>query len=112
MTMLGSPPTGLGRLKEAVVDSEQSRYDRSALLKRAVAGGAGLTLPALAGAGEALGATNYPDHPKWKFVFVNHVTTNPFFVPTQYGAADACALVDCAYQWTGATDGAVGTMIN
>src|SRR4051812_8051628 len=23
---------------------------------------------------------------KYKFVFVNHVTTNPFFVPTKYGA--------------------------
>ena len=36
-----------------------------------------------------------------KFVFVNHVTTNPFFVPTQYGAEDACKLLGCSYQWTG-----------
>ena len=28
---------------------------------------------------------NFPDTPEWNFVFVNHVTTNPFFVPTQYG---------------------------
>jgi len=93
-------------------------YDRAGLLKRIALGGAAVSLPALASAQEAFGATsgggggNYPKHPKWKFVFVNHVTTNPFFVPTQYGAADACALVNCSYQWTGATDGAVGTMIN
>jgi simple sugar transport system substrate-binding protein len=33
-------------------------------------------------------------------VFVNHVTTNPFFVPTKYGAEDTCALLGY-YQWTG-----------
>ena len=33
---------------------------------------------------------------KLKFVFVNHVTTNPFFVPTQYGAEDACKLLGCS----------------
>ena len=32
-------------------------------------------------------------HPKWKFNFVNHVTTNPFFVPTIYGAQDACSVL-------------------
>ena len=37
----------------------------------------------------------------YKFTFVNHVTTNPFFVPTKYGAADACSLLGCSYQWTG-----------
>ncbi len=42
-------------------------------------------------------------HPKWKFTFVNHVTTNPFFVPTIYGAQDACSLLGCSYQWTGST---------
>src|SRR5579885_3636882 len=38
---------------------------------------------------------NFPSHPKWKFVFVNHVTTNAFFTPTQYGIQDACALLGC-----------------
>jgi simple sugar transport system substrate-binding protein len=98
--------------------TELPGYSRATLLKRVALGGAALSVPALAtaqeafGAGAAGGGGNYPNHPKWKFVFVNHVTTNPFFVPTQYGAADACALVNCTYQWTGATDGAVGTMIN
>jgi hypothetical protein len=30
-------------------------------------------------------AGNFPKTPAWQFWFVNHVTTNPFFVPTQYG---------------------------
>ena len=38
-------------------------------------------------------AGNFPKTPAWKFAFVNHVTTNPFFVPTQYGLADAAALL-------------------
>src|SRR3954465_8768043 len=36
-----------------------------------------------------------------KFVLVNHVTTNPFFVPTKSGRGDACKLPGCSYQWTG-----------
>ena len=38
-------------------------------------------------------AGDFPSTPPWKFAFVNHVTTNPFFVPTQYGLADAAALL-------------------
>jgi simple sugar transport system substrate-binding protein len=36
---------------------------------------------------------NFPKTPAWKFAFINHVTTNPFFVPTQYGLQDAAALL-------------------
>jgi simple sugar transport system substrate-binding protein len=36
---------------------------------------------------------DFPKTPAWKFWFVNHVYTNPFFVPTQYGFADAAALL-------------------
>jgi len=39
-------------------------------------------------------AGNFPKTPAWQFWFVNHVTTNPFFVPTQYGFQDAAALLD------------------
>jgi simple sugar transport system substrate-binding protein len=49
---------------------------------------------------------------KFKFVFVNHVTTNPFFVPTKYGAEDACKLLGCSYQWTGSENSNVGEMVN
>jgi simple sugar transport system substrate-binding protein len=58
------------------------------------------------------GGGNFPSHPKWNFVFVNHVTTNPFFVPTQYGIQDACALVNCSYQWTGSDNSVVADMVN
>jgi len=55
---------------------------------------------------------NFPKTPKWKFVFVNHVTTNPFFTPTQYGAEDACKLLGVGYQWTGSKDSIVAEMVN
>src|SRR5207247_2667216 len=47
-------------------------------------------------------AGDLPSVPAWKFSFVNHVTTNPFFVPTQYGLADAAALLGLPKPaWTG-----------
>ncbi len=55
---------------------------------------------------------SFPSHPRWKFTFVNHVTTNPFFVPTQYGIQDACALLGCDYQWTGSANSIVSEMVN
>ena len=48
----------------------------------------------------------------YKFTFVNHVTTNPFFTPTQNGAADACKLLGCSYQWTGSANSNVGEMVS
>src|SRR5258708_2575087 len=48
-------------------------------------------------------AGNFPTTPKWKFTFVNHVTDNPFFTATQYGLADAAALLGLPTPaWTGA----------
>ena len=55
---------------------------------------------------------NFPKTPKWKFVFVCHVTTNPFFTPTQYGAEDACKLLGAEFQWTGSKDSIVAEMVN
>jgi simple sugar transport system substrate-binding protein len=46
-----------------------------------------------------------------KFTMVNHVTTNPFFTPTQSGAADACKLLGCTYQWTGSATSSVSEMV-
>ena len=94
--------------------------DRRQLLTRAALGGAALSVPALiaaCGGGEEAsggdgGAGNYPETPKWKFVFVNHVTTNPFFVPTQYGIEDASALLGTTYQWTGSASSDVSEMVN
>ena len=64
------------------------------------------------GSAAAQGAGDFPSTPKWKFVFVNHVTTNPFFTPTQYGAQDACALLNCEFQFTGSKDSNVAEMVN
>jgi simple sugar transport system substrate-binding protein len=55
---------------------------------------------------------NFPKTPKWKWVFVCHVTTNPFFTPTQYGADDACKLLGTSFQWTGSKDSIVAEMVN
>jgi simple sugar transport system substrate-binding protein len=60
------------------------------------------------GGGGVFGASDS----KLKFVFVNHVTTNPFFVPTKYGAEDACKLLGCSYQWTGSENSNVNEMVN
>jgi simple sugar transport system substrate-binding protein len=62
--------------------------DRATLLKQAVVAAA------------APSAFLKP-HPRWRFVFVNHATTNPFFVPARYGIADACALFNVTSAWTG-----------
>jgi simple sugar transport system substrate-binding protein len=64
------------------------------------------------GSAAAAGAGDFPSTPKWKFVFVCHVTTNSFFTPTQYGAQDACALLNCQFQWTGSKDSIVAEMVN
>ncbi|MBV9672290.1 MAG: sugar ABC transporter substrate-binding protein [Verrucomicrobia bacterium] len=73
----------------------------------AVAGGLGTSFadnpPATSG---GLPKKNY------KFVFVNHVTTNEFFAPTIYGIQDACAFYGCSYQWTGSQNSVVSEMVN
>jgi simple sugar transport system substrate-binding protein len=94
--------------------------DRRSVLKRVGLGAAALTVPAAVVASPTFGAVTdalasesfIKSHPKWKFVFVNHVTTNPFFVPTIYGAQDACSLLGCSYQWTGSTKADVSEMVN
>jgi simple sugar transport system substrate-binding protein len=87
-----------------------SHFDRRDMLRTAGLGGA---LALLAGR-DAHAATEgaFPSHPKWRLVFVNHVTTNPFFVPTQNGIKDACDLLDCTYQWTGSANADVAEMVN
>jgi len=80
--------------------------------------GAALSLLGTLGAGagglistaQAAG-TAFPTHKRWKIVFVNHVTTNPFFVPTQYGIQDACSLFNMDYQWTGSATSDAGEMV-
>ena len=84
--------------------------------RRGVLQGAALgsAMALLAGArpAQAADANPFPHHPRWRFVFVNHVTTNPFFVPTQYGLQDACDLLGCDHQWTGSANSDVAEMVN
>jgi len=55
---------------------------------------------------------NFPQpHPQWRFVFVNHALTNPFFVPAKNGSSDAAALLGTSVQWTGSTSSDVGEMV-
>jgi simple sugar transport system substrate-binding protein len=55
------------------------------------------------GGTKALTGGSFPSTPKWQFTFVNHVTDNAFFTPTQYGMADAAALLGLPTpHWTGA----------
>jgi simple sugar transport system substrate-binding protein len=98
--------------------SPSTGLTRRQAIRRAAGAGVLASLSSLAGFGvtsaeaaeEALG--KFPKHPQWKFVFVNHVTTNPFFVPTRYGAEDACALLGCTYQWTGSEKSIATDMVN
>src|SRR5918992_65076 len=64
------------------------------------------------GGGSGGSGGNFPDTPEYNFVFVNHVTTNPFFVPTQYGIEDAEALLGTTSQWTGSETSVVREMVD
>ncbi len=98
-------------------------FDRRSFLRRTAltgvaAGSVGSILTACgssASSGSSSGGNSaevFGSHPNYKFVFVNHVTTNPFFTPTQYGAADASKLLGCSYQWTGSESSNVNQMVN
>jgi simple sugar transport system substrate-binding protein len=91
-------------------DNAGTALPRRALM-RGVSLGSVAAFMAARGAQAAEGGP-FPPHPRWKFVFVNHVTSNPFFVPCQYGIQDACALLGCDYQWTGSETSDVAQMVN
>ncbi len=87
-----------------------------AVTRRAALGGgagavAGLMLGPVAQALAASTGSIFGAQKKFHFVFVNHVTTNPFFTPTQNGIADACNLLGCSFQWTGSTSSNVPEMV-
>src|ERR1700733_1827168 len=86
-------------------------------MRRGLLQGAGLAaamamLGGVSTPAQAADASPFPDHKRWKIVFVNHVTTNPFFVPTQYGIQDATAMFGMDYQWTGSANADIGEMVN
>jgi simple sugar transport system substrate-binding protein len=113
---------------DPVVEQAVDTLDLNRVTRRRLLGGIGLTSASLAASAllaacsnnddkssdsaSATAAGDFPSTPKWKFVFINHVTTNPFFTPTQYGAQDACALLNTEFQWTGAKSSIVAEMVN
>src|SRR5947209_18449033 len=104
--------------RRGVDDSPQSRlrqFTRRAALTGGAAGLAAFALDACGGGTKTSGASGgsiFGSSKSYKFTFVNHVTTNTFFTPTQSGAADACKLLGCSYQWTGSQNSNVGEMVS
>jgi simple sugar transport system substrate-binding protein len=57
-------------------------------------------------------AGNFPKTPAWQFWFVNHVTTNLFFVPTISGTKDAAALLGLPTpKWGGSANSIPAEMV-
>jgi simple sugar transport system substrate-binding protein len=101
--------------REQTPHSRLRAFTRRAALTGGAAGVAAMMLEACgtsASSGGGSSASIFGSHKNYRFVFVNHVTTNVFFVPTQYGAADACRLLGCSYQWTGSESSNVSEMVN
>ena len=105
------------------VDPKQYEVSRRRFLRNA--GVAATMVPLLGGmmevltergaAAQTLHDESHPllaKHPSYKFTFVNHVTTNSFFTPTQYGMADAAALLGIPKPlWTGSATSSVSQMV-
>ncbi|WP_236796909.1 sugar ABC transporter substrate-binding protein [Amycolatopsis sp. GM8] len=96
----------------------QAATSRRTALKFLGAGGGAVAASALLSAcngaqsnTSAGGVGAFPSTPPWRFTFINHVTTNSFFVPTKNGLADAAKLLGLPEpQWTGSTEGNVSEM--
>ncbi len=96
--------------------SKWRAFSRRTALTGAGAAAAAIAIDACGGGGSTSASADaskvFGTQPAFKFTLVNHVTTNPFFVPTKYGAADACTLLGCSYQWTGSQSSNVNEMVN
>jgi simple sugar transport system substrate-binding protein len=124
----GGGVRGVDSTNDLIGDLARSRVSRRDLIRRAALGGALASMPLLAAAcdqgesptsGSSNGGTEagavglFPETPDYEFVFINHVTTNPFFVPTRYGIQDASALLGIPEaQWTGSETSVVDEMVD
>ena len=109
---------------QPVVEQALDTLPLSRLTRRRLLRGTGLASASLAASALIAGCSddanpstsgaigNFPKTPSWKYVFVCHVTTNPFFTPTQYGAEDACKLLGLQFQWTGSVNSVVAEMVD
>jgi simple sugar transport system substrate-binding protein len=120
MSEIDQAPGTMGSL-DSLDPTEPGRkgFDRRSFLQRTAltgvaAGSVGTLLSACGSSSSGASSTSdvFGKTPNYKFVIVNHVTTNPFFTPTQYGAADACKLLGCSYQWTGSESSNVSQMVS
>jgi simple sugar transport system substrate-binding protein len=100
-------------------NDQQTQIGRRKLLANTALGATGLSAASLLAAcggspstTTGSGEGNFPTHPNWSFTFVNHVTTNEFFQATQYGIADACALLGCKSTWVGSENSVVSEMVD
>jgi simple sugar transport system substrate-binding protein len=85
------------------------RIDRGDLLRLAAGAAALGAVPK--SVRQALSRGFPQQHPRWRFVFVNHALTNPFFVPAKNGSHDAASLLGVDVTWTGSTSSDVGQMV-
>src|SRR2546422_11073797 len=107
------------RLDDLDAPDDRPGFDRRAFLRRTaltgVAAGSVSTIIAACGSSASSGGGStsvFGSHPSYKFVFVNHVTTNPLFTPTQYRIPDACKLLGRSYQWTGSENSDGSQIVN
>jgi simple sugar transport system substrate-binding protein len=108
--------------QEETPQTRWAAFTRRAALTGGAAGLVSTMIAACGGDGNGPGSSSaqsgtpasgvFGGQDKMKFTFVNHVTTNPFFVPTRYGAEDASKLLGCSYQWTGSESSNVNEMVN
>ena len=113
----------MGKFEPYEVDPKQYEVSRRRFLQ---AGAAAASIPFFGGMMEVLtergaAAATYKNesdpafasHPAYKFTFVCHVTTNPFFTATQYGLHDAATLLGIPTPvWTGSSVSATSDMVN
>jgi len=85
----------------------------SALLAACTSSSSSSAAPTAAASSAKAVAGNFPATPAWQFWFVNHVTTNLFFVPTQNGMADAAKLLGLPTpKWGGSTTSTASEMVS
>jgi simple sugar transport system substrate-binding protein len=103
------------RKEEDTPAKKWHQVTRRTALTGGAAGIAALALQACGSSSSASGSSAsgiFGTKQSYKFTLVNHVTTNIFFTPTQNGAADACKLLGCSYNWTGSATSNVAEMVN
>ena len=98
-----------------IIGSSTPICKRGFLRHAAMAGISGILLSQLTGILDAKawswGQDREKSHPRWKFAFVNHAMTNPFFKATQNGIKDACELLGCDSLWLGSRNSNPDEMI-